>query len=257
MIISLAQIDCCESNIANQLNKVKEFIVAAQEKGTKLLVFPELVDLGYYLSCYSEVTKTPWYSVASELNSLTSSSQITLLIGGCLFEHNSIYNTLFIVRPNEAVVPAYRKISLFGNEKEYFTSGLSATIVTISNLTFGLHICFDLRFPELFYYKNKTQPQVQIISAAWPLSRIVHWKALLIARAIENQCFIVAVNRVGNDNGIVFGGSSCIISPLGEILSESNSKDEVLLSAEIEPSLVMEIRKSFPLFENRKSISEM
>ena len=118
----------------------------------------------------------------------------------------------------------YRKMHLFGlfDEDQYLAPGQSPLVLDLPWGTTGLAICYDLRFPEIFRrYAIKENAKMVIISAEWPLARLAHWRALLIARAIENQCFIVACNAAGEAGDTVMAGHSMIIDPWGQIVVEA------------------------------------
>ena len=116
----------------------------------------------------------------------------------------------------------------------------------------GLAICYDLRFPELFRrYAVRDKAKLILICAEWPQARVNHWRALLQARAIENQCFVAATNSCGKTGGTVFGGNSMIIDPWGEIIAEAGA-DEALVTGEIDLSEVDRVRQTIPVFEDRR-----
>ena len=111
-------------------------------------------------------------------------------------------------------------------------------------------ICFDLRFPELFRVLTD-QCWLMIVVASWPAARQAHWDILLKARAVENQCYVVGVNRVGEGGGHLFAGGSAIIDPLGEVLALKREK-EGLVVADIDPKKVKEVRSAMPFLKERR-----
>lgn len=116
----------------------------------------------------------------------------------------------------------------------------------------GLAICYDLRFPEMFRRYALDGVQTMIISAEWPLQRIEHWQTLLRARAIENQCFVIAANCVGQCGGENFGGRSAVISPWGEVLVEGQSDQPELLTVTFDTGQVDEVRRRIPVLIDRR-----
>ena len=106
-------------------------------------------------------------------------------------------------------------------------------------------ICYDLRFPEIFRTATLRGATLILVIANWPVARIHHWTALLIARAIENQCYVVGVNRVGVDPTLTYNGQSCIVGPGGEVLLECGT-DEIIGSAEINLEALTELRSRLP-----------
>jgi predicted amidohydrolase len=111
-------------------------------------------------------------------------------------------------------------------------------------------ICYDIRFPEWVRKHVLSGAKILFVSAEWPVQRIDHWKVLLRARAIENQCYVAACNRVGYDPDNTFGGSSLIIDPWGEILAEGSLQEE-LVTAVVNLDTVDEVRKQIPIFDDR------
>ncbi len=251
--IAVAQINA-EKTTALNLDIISKFAKIAHENGCKLIVFPELVDLGYRLSEYEDIKESPWNQFCDELQEISSNLNIVLVLGGCEVDSpQEKYNSLFVVQPNGLFKSAYRKRILFGAEANFFSSGSENSLIYLDNCAIGVHICFDLRFPELFFYPTLS-PTIQLVAAAWPLSRIVQWKQLLVARAIENQCFVIASNRVGCDDSIHFGGCSLIISPYGEILAEGSENQEMILSKDLDTDIADQFRTSLPVYQFRQAI---
>jgi predicted amidohydrolase len=116
----------------------------------------------------------------------------------------------------------------------------------------GLMICYDLRFPELSRTLALQGAEVLAVCSAWPLSRISQWEALLRARAIENQAYVIGANRTGRDRAFTFGGTSLIIDPLGNVVSQGRPGAEELLTADIENAAIESARKAIPVFEHRR-----
>ncbi len=119
---------------------------------------------------------------------------------------------------------------------------------------FGFSICYDLRFPE-FYRKLATEDEanVFILSSAWPFPRVEHFRILATARAIENQSYVIASNRVGKDDGVPFCGSSAIIDPYGVVVASASADREELLVAEISLENLQSVRDRMPVFTDRRS----
>ena len=115
----------------------------------------------------------------------------------------------------------------------------------------GLAICYDLRFPELFRRYALEGARLMILPAAWPHPRRMHWRTLLRSRAIENQCFVAACNRVGTADDVSFFGSSAVIDPWGETLIEGG-ETEALLTVRIDLDTVEATRAKIPIFADRR-----
>jgi predicted amidohydrolase len=171
-------------------------------------------------------------------------------------ENGSFYNRGVFVKPSGEVI-TYNKRKLFGlaGEDNFFTPGDKAVIVDFEGWKFNLQICYDLRFPEMA--RNRIAPNgspiydVLLYVANWPEKRSSHWKALLTARAIENQCYTIGLNRVGNDGkGLTYSGDSMLIDPLGEKTECGPNQEEVLV-LELKYDELTEIRQQLPFLKDQ------
>jgi predicted amidohydrolase len=141
----------------------------------------------------------------------------------------------------------YQKVHPFsyGREIEHFSGGDHLLLVDAGHCSICPLICYDLRFPELWRVAARKGAQVFTIGASWPAARQRHWRSLLIARAIENQAFVIAVNRTGRDPHLEYEGGSAIIGPTGEILAEAQ-REAAVLQAEIDIESLLSWRSTFP-----------
>ena len=130
-------------------------------------------------------------------------------------------------------------------------AGDSFPVVKIGQFTVGVAICYDLRFPELFRKGVRAGVDFFIIPANWPAPRAPHWRLLLQARAVENQAYVLGVNRVGQDPKVGYSGGSLLVDPKGEILSEGGETEDVLVGT-LDYSLLAEYRKTFPALEDMR-----
>ena len=154
----------------------------------------------------------------------------------------------------EGLIHSYDKIHLFtpAGEKEVYSEGDLTTTFMLKDWKIQPLICYDLRFPYLTF--NSNQVDIIIYSANWPVARVSHWKALLAARAIENQCYVIAVNRTGIDkNGYEYPGASTIIDYSGQILQEMD-ENEGFITEKIIKSDMTQYRKKLPFLNDRKFI---
>jgi predicted amidohydrolase len=134
-------------------------------------------------------------------------------------------------------------------------AGDNVTTFCIDGVSCSVFICYDLRFPEVFR-KVAKQVQAIFVIANWPCERVEHWNALLKARAIENQCFMIGVNRTGIDgNGIRYCGASCIIDPMGSFICSGSQSDEYLVCA-FDSARVNEVRSQFPFLKDMRLYDE-
>ena len=140
----------------------------------------------------------------------------------------------------------------YAQENEYYRAGDKAITVPINGIRYTPTVCYDLRFNDA-YWPVALDTDCYLVVANWPESRRHHWKTLLVARAIENQAYVVGVNRVGIDPNVSYSGDSLVIDPLGEIVAECPPGMEATLIAEIDPNKVAETREKFPFMNDRKS----
>ena len=138
-------------------------------------------------------------------------------------------------------------------EQTCFAPGDCFTTFELCGLRFGFSICYDLRFPEM-YRKLATEEKVGgfVISSAWPFPRLEHFRTLAIARAIENQSYVIASNRVGKDDDLWFCGSSAIIDPRGIVIAAASADREELIHADLSEELVLSVRRRVESFAHRR-----
>jgi len=151
------------------------------------------------------------------------------------------------------MINSYRKVHLFRmlNEEQYLKAGDHLVIAETEWGEIGMATCYDLRFPEIFRAYSVRGVELILVVAEWAQRRVAHWSQLLQARAIENQCFVAAVNKVGVSQGEKLGGFSAVINPMGEYLVQGGEEEE-LLSAEINLKEVKKTRRWMPVMQDRK-----
>ncbi len=158
----------------------------------------------------------------------------------------------FVLAGPAGTVHRYHKIHpfTFGGEAEHFRPGSELVQVEIEGVRVSPLVCYDLRFADEFWQLAPTT-DVYLVPANWPASRRNHWMALLQARAIENQAYVVGCNRVGDGGGLTYVGDSRVIDPLGELLA-TGSDGETILFADIEPATVAATRDRFRFLQDRR-----
>ncbi|RUL59080.1 amidohydrolase [Prevotella koreensis] len=159
------------------------------------------------------------------------------------------FNRLYFVKP-DGEVTTYDKRHLFSyaGENLHYTRGEERVIVEWRSVRIMLQVCYDLRFPV--FSRNHGDYDMIIYVASWPTSRIKVWDTLLHARALENQCYVAGVNRVGRDPNCEYCGNSLIISPYGEDLAVCGSGEESAKMAEIDMEMLRSFRKKFPVIDD-------
>ncbi|NVM57439.1 MAG: carbon-nitrogen family hydrolase [Desulfobacterales bacterium] len=248
---AIIQFDIRRGELEWNVAMVKKRIASLAEHGVQLVLLPEMWSAGFANERLRELSEiTP--RVLQNLSDLSKRLHLTII--GSLPENGAdgVYNTAYVVDRDGSVAGVYRKVHLFSPtaEDRYFKPGRKAVVCQTSLGSIGLMICYDLRFPELCRSLALQGATMVAIMAQWPVERVVHWKVLLKARAIENQLFVLGANRCGKDGGLVYGGHSRIISPYGEVLARAG-KRSATLSATIDLSLVERTRKQIPCLQER------
>jgi predicted amidohydrolase len=161
------------------------------------------------------------------------------------------YNSFVLAGP-DGTQHRYRKIHpfSFGGEEKYFRPGRDFVTVDIAGLRVSLFVCYDLRFADEFWQLAR-DTDVYLVPANWPAKRRLAWTTLLQSRAIENQAYVVGVNRVGDGDGIAYSGDSRIVDPLGELLATASHTESILL-ADISAATVRSTRDHFPFLQDRR-----
>jgi predicted amidohydrolase len=178
-------------------------------------------------------------------------NHLHIIVGLIEKENDSYYNSLIHLDTLGKIKAKYRKIHPFSysTENQHYLRGEKPVITEIDGWKIGLSICYDLRFPELYRNYGKGRTELIIVIANWPDTRIEHWRVLLKARAIENQCYVAGVNRVGDNPKLHYNGFSDIFDPMGnEIVLVSDI--EKVISADISIEKVIETRNKFPFLDD-------
>lgn len=216
---------------------------------TDLILFPEMFHTGFSMNAtkladvYGDSIAMKWLLKQAKLN------DAAIYTSFICKEQGKYLNRGVFVRP-DGEVSIYDKIKLFtlAKEEQHYSSGSKEQIVEWRGFKIKLTICYDLRFPEIqrnrMVSSNDTEYDVLLNVANWPERRSLHWKTLLKARAIENQSFVVGVNRVGEDeNALSYSGDSMVIGPFGEILSSIGPNQEVVETVFLQKETLFHIRE--------------
>lgn len=251
--ISLAQMPIVAGDVKRNVAMMERMADMAAKRGSHLLVLPELWSTGYALERSRELSDPLNTGIFAHVSTVATRHKMSI-VGSMLEKRGQeVANSAPFIAPTGRLLGVYRKIHLFRlmREDSYLQAGSSPLVIDLPWGLTALAICYDLRFPELFRRYALEGAQMVIIPAEWPQERIDHWRTLLMARAIENQLYIVAVNTTGESGGTVFGGQSMIVDPWGKVVI-SAGEDPTLLTAEIELERVAEVRQRIPVFEDRR-----
>lgn len=232
----------------------------APQKPT-VVVLPELFHCGFTMDS-RQVMQRRSGQVYHTLSQLAKDYTVTVIAGVALQVDASIkadslhapaFNSALVFDKHGDEQACYIKNYAFtsvGEQYHYQQAG-QQVLFNIDSTPCTVFICYDLRFPELFR-KLSLQAELVFVIANWPESRQAHWQALLTARAIENQCFVVGVNRIGEDgNGLKYAGGSMVVSPVGDILCLMDAQSEVK-QVDIDTTMAQETRAQWPFLNDIK-----
>ncbi len=215
-----------------------------------LVVLPELFGTGFSMQAHLSAAE-PGVQAAQFIGELAAESRCWV-VGGLArkLEDGTYANAAVLVGPDGAEVADYRKRHLFplANEEGAFAAGTSACVCERPDLKLSLHICYDLRFPEDFREAAARGAELMVVIANWPAQRHDHWIALLTARAIENQAFVLGVNRCGNDPHQDYAGGTRLIGPWGETVAALDDRPGIL-SAILDLQRLRAYRRDFPVLK--------
>jgi len=220
--VAAIQFNITLGEIDRNLGKAEAALRRVAERGAQLAVLPEMWSGGFAYRKLGELAEqTP--RVLEKIAALSAELQLTVVGSLPELADGKVCNTSYVVDRGR-LAGSYRKLHLFSlmNENEHIAAGGESVVVATSVGRLGLAVCYDLRFPELFRKLALDGAEILCLPGEWPAPRQLHWRTLLRARAIENQCFVVAANCCGRQGKLDFFGMSLIIAPRGELLAEAD-----------------------------------
>jgi omega-amidase len=218
----------------------------ARAAGADLLVLPEMCASGFTMDA-DEFAEPADGSSSRALSAMAAEHHLWLVAGLSMRRKGRYLNSALAFAPDGSLIATYDKQRLFGYAKEtmIYSAGTGPCVIKLGGLSVGLFVCFDLRFPELFR-EVAADVDACVIIANWPSARQQHWEVLTHARAIENQCYVVAVNRIGVGDGLEYSGGSLILDPWG-VRCDRLAPGSSLRIGELSRSTVSRVRETFPL----------
>lgn len=241
-------------NKATNLKMLEEKINSIKEK-TEIVVLPEMFSTGFSMKP-EQLGETMEGETVQWMKRIAGKKKIILTGSVIIEEEGNYYNRLIWMLPNgQYGFYDKRHRFAFAGEDEHYTAGNKRLIASVKGWRINLLVCYDLRFPVWARQQQSEgmEYDVLIYVANWPERRSHAWKTLLQARAIENQSYVVGVNRVGDDgNNIHYSGDSMIIDPLGEVLYQKKN-DEDVFTITLEKSHLDTVREKFPFWKDGDS----
>jgi len=257
--IALLPFDAREGDRAGNLERVSRAAADAAAAGARILVVPEMWSCGYDLAAARAEGERPGGSWCREIAAVAElSREHSIAIIGSMMEPpatpGGLPSNCAFIHDGGELLSRYAKVHLFGplDEDRYVAPGETLpAAVEVGGLRVATAICYDLRFPELFRPASLGGVDLWCVPAQWPESRIGQWRALLVARAIENQCFVAGGNRRGRMGEILFGGHALLVGPTGEILLDSADRQDLLIG-DFDREVARSLRESFPVLGDRR-----
>jgi omega-amidase len=247
LAIHAVQLDSVWEDKAANFAKVRALLAQRRPAAGSLIVLSEMFGTGF--SCNTAVTaEKEGGETEVFLRGLAQEHQ-SCVIGGVVTQgaQGKGRNQALAISPNGNVLARYTKMQPFslGGEADVHERGVSPQIFEWAGFNMAPLICYDLRFPELAREAVKLGAEVLIYIAAWPVKRVNHWLTLLQARAIENQAYVIGVNRTGTEPSYSYNGRSVIVSPQGVVIADAGEKEQVL-SSELDAPSLRDWRAEFP-----------
>ena len=252
MRVALVQHDIAWEDKAANFARLAPMIEAAAGAGARLVVLSETFSTGF--SMRVDVTAEPVGGPSSQFLVEQAAARDVWVCGSfpeVAAEGDAPYNTLVLAGP-DGTTHRYRKIHRFGHggEDDRFSPGSDFVTVEVEGLRLTLFVCYDLRFADE-WWAVAIDTDVYVCVANWPEARRHHWQTLVRARAIENQAYVVAANRVGRGGDLAYAGDSAIVDPMGEVLA-TGSHTEALLVADVTVERVAQVRADLPFLADRR-----
>jgi predicted amidohydrolase len=255
--------------VVHKVSRAADLVRA--QAGHDLVVLPELwAPGGFSYKRWDERAEPIDGPVASVMSAAARDAGVMLHAGSIVErpadgvpgpEGKHLWNTSLVFASDGSLAATYRKIHRFGHgqgEPLLMEAGDDLSLVDVPDSSPGavaaraaLSTCYDVRFPELYRAQLDAGATLFVIPAAWPAARVAHWTLFAQARAIENQCVVVACNTAGTQAGVEMGGHSQVVLPTGDVVATAGS-DEQVLSVEVDMSVVADDRASFPVLRDRR-----
>ncbi len=256
--VYLIQVDSVWEDRAANHAKARRLIAEAEPKAGGLIVLPETFSTGFSMNL--PVTAEPEDGATEQFLREMAAQYQCCVVGGVVTQttEGRGMNQSLAVAPDGAVLARYTKnhpFSAIGEDKAH-AAGTEVEVFAWQGLRIAPLICYDLRFPELARTAVKAGAEVLIYIAAWPVKRIQHWIMLLQARAIENQAYVVGVNRCGTDPQFTYTGRSLVVDPHGIVIADAAER-EGSACARIEPAVVRGWREQFPALRDAGMTNEV
>ncbi|MDT7546164.1 MAG: hypothetical protein QOE99_2274 [Actinomycetota bacterium] len=250
--IAVVQHDIVWESRAETLARLEPVVAGAAGAGARLVVLSEMFAVGFSMNVGltaedEDGPTTSWLVEQAARRDAWICGSLPVRVPG----EQLPFNTLVLASP-DGEVHRYRKIHPFtyGGERDAFSAGKEVITVEVDGVRVTPFVCYDLRFADVFW-EAAAATDLYVVPANWPEARRRHWSALLVARAIENQAYVVGCNRVGSGGRLTYVGDSAVVSPMGDVLA-SAAEVETTLLVDIDTANVAAVRDRFPFHADRR-----
>lgn len=250
MNVALVQLDIAWEDMQRNFSRVGELLNRARPAPGTIVVLPELFACGFSMNVDRVGEHEPRATEAFLLE--TSRRLGVCVIGGVAARSDrGVSNEAVVTNSHGAIIARYAKLHPFtpAGESEAYVAGDDVVVVECDEFRVAPFVCYDLRFPEIFRRATLRGANLLVVIANWPSSRVEHWITLLRARAIENQAYVIGVNRCGNDPKVAYPGRSIVIEPLGDIVADAGNS-ETVLQTELDIRKVTDFREKLPFLRD-------
>lgn len=252
MRVAAIQLDIVWENPAANFERCAEWIARAAAAGARVVVLPEMFAYGFSMAT-DRIREPEGGQSAAFLQRMATEHDVWVMGSApeLAAEANKPRNALLVAAPTGELT-RYHKVHpfTFAGEDEHYDAGDQLVTVDIEGVRCTLFVCYDLRFANEFW-GCAHETDCYIVVANWPQKRREHWTTLLRARALENQAYVVGVNRVGRGGGLDYSGDTRIFDPWGEALAAA-SHAETMVLGEVDPQVVADARTKFPVLGDRR-----
>ena len=259
MNVVAVQFDIAWENKAANFAKVRRLLQQAAPPRDSLVALPEMFATGFTMN--TESMAEGYGQQTEQFLAATAQEFGVCIVAGVAMRgrDGKTRNKALVFSPAGVLIAFYAKMRLFtpGGEADHYTPGERPITFDWAGWKVSSFVCYDLRFPELFREAVAAQrPELFVVIANWPEKRIHHWTRLLQARAIENQAYLVGVNRIGSDPFYTYSGRSLIIDPQGDILADAAGAEQCL-SARLDLEPLRKYREGLPFLEDLRDVKTL
>jgi predicted amidohydrolase len=254
MKVAGIQFDIAWQNAEENFRRVRAMAQEAAASGARLIALPEMFATGFSMDASAVRPAAPaarefCATLARELSVWLVAGVADASPGGGALGANFA----LVFDPTGQQIASYRKIHPFsyGREHEHYEGGDALAPFEAEGLGVAPLVCYDLRFPEVFR-AGADRTHLSVVIANWPEARRLHWRTLLMARAIENQRYVLGVNRVGEGGGLAYSGDSLLIGPFGDLLADGAGGQPALLMGEVSREEIERVRERFSFLKDRR-----